>query len=245
MGLKPYVTILVVLTVGIVFPLSGDVSAEPSSEMADKLAAGVPALPDGKASLQGRILELLRRARQSHADLHLCFSIERVGKSEQHYFKPSTEGTLREHLDSISAQTNYTWLANGDWVNFIPKSKVADSNYILNQRIPGTVVVSKDSSKHTSLKDWFVARRASSARNIHSIRIKGLRPKPVEAPESITLTNPTLREYVNTNESFYGNDTWTVTIMQYPPKEGEVESRISLLWWGQNRRELVPVASHQ
>lgn len=238
---KPYVAVLVVLTASMVFLLCEAVCAAPSTNLSAMLETRLPALPTGKASLHGRVLELLRLGREARADLQVCFSIEYMDRSEQHNFNPGLEGTLREQLDRICAQSGYIWQANGDWVNFIPKNRDIDPNYILNQKIAGNVVVSKDSGKHTSIKDWFVARRASSARDVHTLKIEGLRPKLEKVPESMTLTDPTLREYVNANESLYGNDTWTVQIREFPPKEGEVGPRISLLWWGQNRRELVPV----
>ena len=56
----------------------------------------------------------------------------------------STSGTLRELLDKIAENIDYTWDTNGDWINFTPRTTPVEMSVVMRRRMPGEVVVSRD-----------------------------------------------------------------------------------------------------
>lgn len=126
------------------------------------------------------------------------------------------EGRLQDQLDAVARSAGYVWQANGEWLNFIPKTKVDDPLYLMNQRMPGTIIVSRYFP--TPVEKWFKTHRVYLPRGVELGRIR-LDP-PVYGPDPVTLHNPALREYFNARKSLFGEHQWKVTITIVPAKDG-------------------------
>ena len=208
---------------------SSTVSGSPSPALEVALAARLSALPAPESvSSWDRMNQVLQQAREACPKLPIKAGFERGGPNEpsQWLTIEIPAGTLSEQLDKLSAATGYIWQANGDWINFIPKAKATDPDYIMNLRIPGKVVLSREPGESTSVKEWFAAHRIISTAVVKRLQVKfrSGQPQPVSEaplrPNPIVLDNPTLREYRNAHSTLYGEDLYAVHISIVPSPDG-------------------------
>lgn len=217
--------------------------AAPSPKLAVALDKKAAAVPQGrKLHLRLKVGQILHEAEVlGGPDMMIRVSIEHDGNLPEP--KPDKEipaGALRTQLTTIAESVGYTWQADGDWVNLIPKSKVKDRNYVMNQVIPGKVILSRDPAVATPIREWLESHRISVSREYNGLRFTD-KPK-VYGPDPIELNNPTLREYANAHESLYGNDQWAVYIKEIADEKGLKPPRISLVTWGQQTRAPAPAS---
>lgn len=145
------------------------------------------------------------------------------------------EGTLGEQLNGLAGSIGYAWQPVGNWISLTPKDKANDAGYIMNQRIPGKVVVSRDSRLDTSIKEWLAAHRISCARDMHGLRFDAAKKRYGSDP--VELDNPTLREYCIARSALYGYNVATVEITLVP-EEG-IAPRILITEWGHDTRGML------
>jgi len=222
------VTLMLFGIAGVLYANS-TVSASPSAVLEVALATRLSALPAPESvSSWHRMKQVLQQAREACPKLPIKAGFERGGPNEpsQWLAIEIPAGTLSEQLDKLSAAAGYIWQANGDWINFVPKAKATDPDYIMNLRIPGKVVLSREPDKSTSVKEWFAAHRIVSTRIVKYLQLKSRSGQPQmvsEAPlgpDPIVLDNPTLREYRNANSTLYGEDLYAVHISIVPSRDG-------------------------
>ena len=222
-----YVTIAILAVASV----SPRVSAGPSQKLEAALSQQLPGLPDQDMSTFSRLKEVFRQAKRSDPELCIKWGYEYEVEKPGDVRKISlSAGSLRQQLDAVAKGHDYVWEAEGDWINLIPRCRAVDPDYIMNQRIPGKVVHSRDPTKATSVKEWFATRHIVSARYVHAFEFKkpDKSPEPMLGPDPIVLENPTLRQSVNAHETLYGADAWTAQIKVVPGKEGQAP-RVLLL----------------
>ncbi len=113
--------------------------------------------------------------------------------------------TVRDILDLLIAKdSRYCYVVSGDWINLVPKNAATDPNYVYNRHIPGKVVVSTDSTKDTSIKAWAEENRVSSM----LLTMGDMRRSLPTATQTVTLVNPTFREYTNARMRLSGKNRW-------------------------------------
>jgi hypothetical protein len=114
--------------------------------------------------------------------------------------------TVKEIMDALVAKDKrYTYLFSGDWINLVPREVASDPDYIFNRRIPGQITVSNESDKSNGISSWAKQNKMSSALLIFgdpSLRL-------VVEPQTVTLTNPTLREHENWRLQLAGKNRWS------------------------------------
>lgn len=116
------------------------------------------------------------------------------------------QGTMKSQLDVIAASTGYSWTTNGNWLEFIPKGRENDPNYVLNKRLPGKIIVSRVSGKETPIKDWLKQNGINIGMSLSGIRAAIKIEKPSLGPDTIEMNNPTLREAIIAHEAVNGNN---------------------------------------
>ncbi|HUV05988.1 MAG TPA: hypothetical protein VMX94_12915 [Armatimonadota bacterium] len=208
---------------------SSTVSGSPSPALEVALAARLSALPAKESvSSWDRMKQVLQQARGAcpKSPIKAGFEYEGPNKPLQWLTIELPAGTLGEQLDKLSAAAGYIWQANGDWINFVPKAKATDPDYVMNLRIPGKVVLSREPDESTSVKEWFAAHRIVSTRIVKYLELKFRSGQPQTVseaplrPDPIVLDNPTLREYWNAHSTLYGEDVYAVQISIVPSPEG-------------------------
>ena len=227
--LRLKVVTLMLLSIAGMLYASSTVSASPSAALEAALATQLPILPAKESvSSWDRMKQVLQQAREAcpKSPIKAGFEYEGPNKPLQWLAIEIPAGTLSEQLDKISEAAGYIWQANGDWINFVPKAKATDLDYIMNLRIPGKVVLSREPGKSTSVKEWFAAHRIISVAGIKCLQVKfrsGQSQTASEAPlvpDPIVLDNPTLREYRNAHSTLYGEDVYSVQISIVPSPDG-------------------------
>lgn len=185
------------------------VEAEPSAELAAALNTSRPAARVPASNPLVSITSLLRSA-----GAKFSIGYESVAKTKWDLKSGDVPaGTLKEQIDSLASAAGYEYQANGDWLNFIPKSVANDPNYVMNKRLPGEVEVSP-TPYATSIKAWMVANGISCARVLCGMRAKIDYSKI--AGNRIVLKDPTVREHMNARNTVYGTDGYSVHIDQMP-----------------------------
>lgn len=221
------VTLMLFGIAGVLYANS-TVSASPSAVLEVALATRLSALPAPESVASwDRMKQVLQQAREACPKLPIKAGFERGGPNEpsQWLAIEIPAGALSEQLDKLSAAAGYIWQANGDWINFIPKAKATDPDYIMNLRIPGKVVLSREPGESTSVKEWFAAHRIISVAGIKCLQVKfrsGQSQTASEAPfpDPIVLDNPTLREHWNAHSTLYGEAVYSVQISMVPSPDG-------------------------
>ncbi len=215
------------------------VKTAPSDRLKAALDIGMPGQDAKGEKLDRLIRDVLYYTQQaSGASVNVSIEYDSSAKGPLVTAKIPV-GSLRSQLDAISDSASYSWTADGDWVEFIPRSKANDPQYILNKRIPGRVVVTRDPLRATSIKEWLAANNVSTTRDIHRLRFIADPSKPVREDTnwkpvsfSVELQDPTLREYAVATEALYGHDICTMIVKEARGKDGKVQS-VSLTSWGQ------------
>lgn len=137
--------------------------------------------------------------------------------------------TLRATLDDMMTQVpSYGYQIHGEWINVGRRDEMADPDNPLNWRIPGTITMTPESIRHGSplaVNDWLEKMNIRFALKGSLNALK--QSKPVE-PQTVTLKDPTLREYLNCANRLRGKTTWTVVV------EPDLTSPGWTLWesWG-------------
>jgi len=226
-------------------------SAVPSAALQATLATRMPAVSLSGRPLQSGVLEVIRQLRNAGRKAPVCTGIEFDSAAPSPKIAADVPaGTLQEQLDKIAETTAYTWQANGDFLHFVPKAKAEDPNYALNLRIPGTLVISRDGNRYTSIKEWLNAHRIGSARSIRRMTFKKRDPStgtskaaeptraygPALIPDPFSLENATLREHFAAHEAMFGNDFFMVQVTMAPARDGTDPPWTSLLTWGENTK---------
>jgi hypothetical protein len=112
----------------------------------------------------------------------------------------------------VTQVPKYEYQIHGKWINVGRRVDMNDPDNPLNWRIPGSIVVGTDTIKHggaPEVAQWFkkmnitIAYRGSLSALKQSI--------PVE-PQTVTLKDPTLREYLNCANELRGKTTWTIVL---------------------------------
>jgi hypothetical protein len=186
---------------------------------------------DEVRSLQGKIMKIISKCKNKDANFMPKISIEYIeGQTLPPIVEDMDSGTVNQLLNNVADKAGYELQIRDNWLNFIPKSKGADKNYVMNRHMPGTVVVSRESSKGSweLIKAWFASNNISCCREIRQFDFKSgnLQTKQnLDRPEVITLENPTLREYCSAYAALYDEDIWTVSISSMPAKDGKSSPR--------------------
>jgi len=183
----------------------------PSTFLQAALDTNLPASGQENMTLPFRVSRAFSRMREQGIKPlpYICVEYE-SDKALPNISEELPEGTLREQLDRLCKAANYEWQASGDWVNLVPKGKLNDPNYIMNQRLSGTFTLTRAPGMYTSVKEWFAAHKILSARDMHAFHLTNAKRK--YGPDPITLVNPTLREHCNAHEAMYGNYLTTIGI---------------------------------
>jgi hypothetical protein len=127
------------------------------------------------------------------------------GKPAPRVSLTTRDKTVRELLDSLVAQdSRYAYSVSGKWINVFPASTINDPNYVFNRRMPGKVTVSTSPDQCTDVKDWVRQIKIAPALLLLGDMKRKL---PVE-PQTVTLENPTHREYMNWSEMLKGHTNW-------------------------------------
>jgi hypothetical protein len=164
------------------------------------------------------------------------YGIERIaGVPEPKFVRDVPAGTLRSQLNAITEQTGYVWMTNDKWINLVPKEQATDPGYVMNQKLPGRIVIRRD-GLGTPIKDWFASHNISTARDTHGLKFPGA--ERIYGEDEIVLSDPTLRDYYNARMSTYGDQLWTVTITVFPPREAGGKPLISILEWSAHRYKM-------
>ncbi len=182
----------------------------PSATLSSALTAKVAASGKEEGTVTHRAMRIRSRMQSEGIEQLPCIFVER--EADRRCPSLSGEipaGTLREQLDALCQMADYDWLADGDWVSLVPKHRLSDSNYIMNQKIPGKVVVSRVPGLSTPVKEWFAEHKLTCALN-PGMRLVG--GKRVLGPDTITLVDPTFRSCVNARNTIYGCYLATMTI---------------------------------
>lgn len=214
--------------------------AEPSSQLQAALSVKVGAMAERHAEpLSFTVTDILLAAGEGSK-----ISTGSVGM-EYEYGRPSPcatctlpEGNVSSLLDRAADGAGYAWQANGDWINLVPKAKLSDPGYIMNQRIPGRVVLSLGSTKMTVLTDWLKAHNITTATSGSVMSREDQDATP--SHEDVVLNDPTLRECYNAWESLYGHDRWSVQVKVTPDPNGKSPPRILLLSTAYTLRQAAP-----
>lgn len=117
-------------------------------------------------------------------------------------------GTVREILDALVAQDKrYSYLTCGEWINLVPAGFARDPSYIYNRRIQGDVTVSTDSARNTQIMDW---ERHNGV--VAALLVMGdMKSRLPVAAQTVTLVNPTYREYTNLRMRLCGRNRWSAS----------------------------------
>ncbi len=204
------------------------VGAEPSKELQALLDRKLDAVPVRDECLAFKVSGIFLRAGDRAKPLTDRIAVEyEYGKPAPRAACALPTGTVNQLLGKITDSAGYAWQTDGDWINLVPRAKLADPSYIMNQRIPGRIVLSLDASRMSSVSDWLRAHGISMA-------VEGSilsRADRVAAPrhDDIVLTDPTLREYFNAWETLYGYDRWSVRVKTTPDPGGKSLPRITLI----------------
>lgn len=179
--------------------------AEPSAGLSAALSKPCAALSLGKSDPALAIRQTLRKAQVNYR-----IGVEQTDTSivGQREFKLAA-GTLKNQLDQIAQDTELTYQCNGDWINLYPRAVAADSDYVMNRRLPGKVIVG--GTAPTEIVRWLNDNHVSFARVFSGMRRTKVDYRKVLG-RSITLDNPTLREYVNAQEELFDCDTSSLFI---------------------------------
>lgn len=215
----------------------GQAGSEPSPQLQALLNKQSAAVQQHSLDAFSALREVMRRALDPGVSMKTGFEYE-ADASYPAIKEDLPAGTLRQQLERIAKISGHTLQANGDWVNFIPKAKANDPNYVMNRRIAGKVVLSREPGKSTSVSEWMTSQRIISVRHVKELK---LIPPPSfklpsiatpKMPEQIALENPTLREYFNAHSALYGEDMWTAKINEDLTIPGEATPRIYILGSG-------------
>lgn len=192
-------------------------SAAPSREMLLLLNTHIEAAPKDDSDLSMSIYGIYDRLRDVGTSYVPRFGEEYVeGNPSPKVNCEIPAGTLHDQLDKIAESVGYVWYANGDWINFVPKSVAYDPDYVMNRRIAGGVIMSRRNENH--LASWAKANGVSVAKEVHRMSFgleKPRIPDPI-CPDPTALESPTLRQTLNIHESLYGNGTWVATVRVIP-----------------------------
>lgn len=199
------------------------VEGSPSPATVALLETRLPPVSQSDRSLSAAVGWLLSplRLKEAGVQCNLNVGIERdESKSNPRITADIPEAPLSEQLTKVLDKTGYVYAANGGHINFIPKSKVDDPNYVFNLKLPGNIIVSKDLKKDTPIKQWLQDHK------IEVVRIPTGKFRSTDesrdlriatgAVDPIVLDSPTLREYCNAHEALYGLNTWIATVQQIP-----------------------------
>jgi len=205
-------------------PTCSELSAAPSAAMSAAQQTQLPAIEVKTGDVSGGCMVILERLRSKGSQYCPCVGVETdSGTATASSTSAATipAGRFQDQVEKLAELSGYVVNTDGDWLNFIPKEKATDPDYVMNVRIPGKVVLSRDAQKYTSIGKWM---------SDHHIQVfwqlVGLAPDPSRPTAKASyiqdptiLESPSLREHANMHYALRGHNLWIVSVKTMPPTE--------------------------